>query len=577
MPITNKIFPAFLNTAIAAYDIIIGKAGGGHWDKLALGATKTFLASDGASLAYRTLHWLFDLVFSSNRGTSIFRGVDLWQALAPGVAGKAIISGGAGADLSFGDPAYAMDAGTVDTEHAAAFEHIANKAAINGYAGLGNPAVVPTAQLGSGVANATKFLCGDQSWQVPGGVGGNTKGHLDGFRYLYINAHSIRVEDGTCRDKTNTADVTMAVGLPGQLVDIANEAVINGLDVKTLTGTIAVNNGSSSVTGTNTLFLTEFNPQGITGTITFTNGSAAVTGSGTRFTMEIRPGDLIGKSTGGTTYFAEVVSVTDDTHIVLACLWLAANLTTAAAEKIENPTIRDIDLAETHHIQHIGSNTHAETDELWTGTDASSTAKIGVEIAQVTTPSEGGVITGWYYLWVCSGASGTGYMLSTRYTSLLAPINGYNTYFRLIGAVQNDTSKNFKSFTKCGSGRLGYVTWDYVGTAGGRFVNTGAATGAYALTMTVYGVPATATALVLDFQLYAANGAILVPFILSVGQLNQQNIGSIYILIYVAGTYGYVKDRIILCCSPCGGIQWAGFTYTNGAAYIDCAGYWEYV
>ncbi len=54
-----------------------------------------------------------------------------------------------------------------------AFELTARKGIANGYAGLGSPAYVPTAQLGSGVASASTYLCGNQTWATPaGGSGG---------------------------------------------------------------------------------------------------------------------------------------------------------------------------------------------------------------------------------------------------------------------------------------------------------------------------------------------------------------------------------------------------------------------
>jgi hypothetical protein len=58
------------------------------------------------------------------------------------------------------------------TTDLAAKEAAANKGAANGYAGLDAGSKVPTANLGGAGADATKFLRGDQTWQVPSAGGG---------------------------------------------------------------------------------------------------------------------------------------------------------------------------------------------------------------------------------------------------------------------------------------------------------------------------------------------------------------------------------------------------------------------
>ena len=68
-------------------------------------------------------------------------------------------------------PNYALDSDL--TAHATAadphavYQLESEKGAVNGYAGLGADSFVPTAQLGSGTPDTTKFLRGDKSWVSP--------------------------------------------------------------------------------------------------------------------------------------------------------------------------------------------------------------------------------------------------------------------------------------------------------------------------------------------------------------------------------------------------------------------------
>ncbi len=61
---------------------------------------------------------------------------------------------------------------TIVHAEATNLEKTANKGAANGYASLDSTARVPTAQLGAGTADSSKFLRGDRVWAVVEGGGG---------------------------------------------------------------------------------------------------------------------------------------------------------------------------------------------------------------------------------------------------------------------------------------------------------------------------------------------------------------------------------------------------------------------
>lgn len=61
----------------------------------------------------------------------------------------------------------------LDATFEATLEKVANKGAVSGYAPVDAAQKVPTANLGGAGADNTKYLRGDQSWQVPSGGGGS--------------------------------------------------------------------------------------------------------------------------------------------------------------------------------------------------------------------------------------------------------------------------------------------------------------------------------------------------------------------------------------------------------------------
>lgn len=79
------------------------------------------------------------------------------------------------------------------------YQKESEKAVLNGYAGLDANTLVPTAQLGTGTPDTTKFLRGDQSWAAPPAGGSPPTG--TGFRHVTAG-----VEDAATK-LVDTADV----------------------------------------------------------------------------------------------------------------------------------------------------------------------------------------------------------------------------------------------------------------------------------------------------------------------------------------------------------------------------------
>lgn len=108
----------------------------------------------------------------------------LWSAIRRIASGGTVPTGAAGGVLSgtYPAPGFAVD--------------MATQAELNTHAGLTTgvhgldakadlvSSRVPTAELGSGVADNTKFLRGDQTWQVPPGGGGAAESFVSKSKWL---------------------------------------------------------------------------------------------------------------------------------------------------------------------------------------------------------------------------------------------------------------------------------------------------------------------------------------------------------------------------------------------------------
>src|SRR5205807_1537074 len=110
---------------------------------------------------------------------------------------------------------------------------------------------------------------------------------------------------GICRDSTNS--FFMKTG--GQTLSASSAA---DLITKALTGTGTISNGGTTITGTSTLFLTEFTTRTCTGTIA--GASTTITGTNTLFLSEFAVGDLIGTNAKG---YSRITAIASDTSLTI--------------------------------------------------------------------------------------------------------------------------------------------------------------------------------------------------------------------------------------------------------------------
>lgn len=275
---------------------------------------------------------------------------------------------------------------------------------------------------------------------------------IQGLTYQYNNTLALMIYPGGCRDSTNSYNIELA----SQVVcNMAQSTAVNGiLYDKTAAGTITLNNGSGSVAGVSTNFLTAFGTRALSVGTIGTGGSASttITGTGTTFTSDIHIGDLIGAS-GGTT-FASVTAVTSDTSLTVNSNLTIANGATGLV--IENPTISSPTQTTSGRVTSIASATAlTSSNTVWVNASAVQ-PYIGRQAANA-----------WYYIWLVYGTSGVGTVVSTQRTNPTkhgaTMWSGYTTGFRLLGAIWGNATPGIRMFS----------TWR--GAGGRLFQNQGSA------------------------------------------------------------------------------------------------------
>lgn len=308
----------------------------------------------------------------------------------------------------------------------------------------------------SGTSSGTNT--GDQTVTLTGDVTGSgtgsfavtvagLKGYVYGLRLAYVSSTSITVGIGVARDSTNAATITLS---SVSTLSTATTGAINGIDRKTLTGTVATNSGNATVTGTSTLFLTELGNR--TGTGTIAGASTTITGTGTKFLSEVAVGDLIGVASSSYG-FARVTAIASDTSLTISNA-LVANPSGSTPIIIENATFQ-ANAQTVRQINTITSNTSLTLSANSSATESGVAGYFGALPSAQTH----------LMVWLATGGSGTGCYLSTQRTTPFG-ITGYTTYVRRVGSIMW-TGSAVIVFEQWGNGPDRWYQLDEVTSANG--------------------------------------------------------------------------------------------------------------
>jgi hypothetical protein len=251
-----------------------------------------------------------------------------------------------------------------------------------------------------------------------GGGGGSSKRHREGLTGRRNNASSIKVTKGSCRDSTNTTQLT----LDDEVTVDNNTAGALGSDEKTSAATANTTSGSQTIT-TSQSIIAEIGTRTGTGTIS-TSGTTA-TGSGTKFLTELAVGDDIGTDT---TYgFSRVTAIASDTSATIVAALPGGNAPASTSYKIiENGTLQPVTSGEKVRINTISaSGTTIVAASNFSVTATGQQLRLGTE-----------AVGTWLFAWIRSGSSGTTVALSTQRTTPYA-MTGYDTAFRLIFSIRS--------------------------------------------------------------------------------------------------------------------------------------------
>lgn len=385
---------------------------------------------------------------------------------------------------------------------------------------------------------------------------GYPKGYVDGLRLRYSSATAIVVEAGSCRDKDNAGNLTLA---SEATVSVASTGAL-GLDTKTLTATVSTTSGTSNATASSSI-LSEIGTRVLTGTISSSGTTVTGTGSSTRFLSEVAVGDLIGTAT---TYgFARVTAIASDTSLTIAAALPGGNApASTAASVVENAVLRfELTAPVNKRINTLSAaGTAIVADSTFSATESGKVLKVSAEVASC-----------WFAVWVAEGGSGATTLLSTQRTSAYLP-SGYDTRSRRIGWVRNLSTGDFMEFQQTALGRVRHTSFEVSYGGYARVLANGNATSWTDVDCSGV-VPPTSLLAEANLWLYnTSNGPVLSVRPRGVGSSSTNRPRMTY-----QSTYGGSSTNTVR--APLDGAQVMQYALTvsdmNTPAFIDLSGYEE--
>lgn len=394
------------------------------------------------------------------------------------------------------------------------------------------------------------------------GETGLSKRYIEGLTIFTTSSSNFSVRPGSCRNMANDADMALAA----QADCVTGGGGINGLETKIISAAnCAITSGSAVITGTGTSFLSAFQSWTLTGTSNTVTASTTVTGNGTKYLSECAVGDMYGNTTGG---FARITAIASDTSMTVASALSLVN--GAAVSRIEGSCVGIATGTQQRVMNLISSNTSITCSTNFTSSLSS----------QNLYHNWFGQVSEWLAVWLVSGGSGTGVVLSkqrtkpytavTVGTGLTVSPTGYDTSYRRIGWLRIDSAGNlFQVYYNDGVG-CRWADWETQGSDL-RMISNASSTASWTAVACETVAPPTARRLLVNLFQYAPNTANPI-------YVRGRSVGSSTVQrARVVQTPTTSDFEFIVTPCPCDGAQYVEHGAQAGATgdgtYMDVVGY----